>query len=119
MIRDTKQHYLPQTRQRMYMIAINRNLYGKNAAKAVSEWKSSMMKLQRQCSSPYEAFLTSVPQDPIDYNALPSEYDWALCKLRYDHIWTEQRLGTMRPITQWSENGTLRPPDFANRKRYN
>jgi hypothetical protein len=92
----------------MYMIAIKRSLYGKNADKAVREWESLMKKLQRQCSSPYEAFLTSLSQDPIDYNALPSEYDWALCKLRYDHIRSDQRLGIMRPITQWSENGTLR-----------
>jgi site-specific DNA-cytosine methylase len=105
---DSKRHYLSQTRQRMYMIALNRNLYGKNAAKAVGEWKSLMMKLQRQCSSPYEAFLTGLSQDPIDYNALPSEHDWALCKLRYDHIRADQRLGIMRPVTQWSENGTLR-----------
>jgi site-specific DNA-cytosine methylase len=112
MICDTKQYYISQTRQRMYMVALNRDLYGKDATQAVVEWKNYMTKLQRQCSSPYEAFLTGLPQDPIDYNALPSEYDWALCKLRYDHIRTDQRLGIMRPITQWSENGTLRsaPP---------
>jgi site-specific DNA-cytosine methylase len=107
-ISDTKQYYIPQTRQRMYMIAINRSLYGSRADKAVGEWKSLMTKLQRQCSSPYEAFLTGLSQESIDYTALPSEYDWALCKLRYDHIRSDQRLGIMRPVTQWSENGTLR-----------
>lgn len=34
---DTKNYYLPQTRERMYMIAINRKLYGRNVGEAVSQ----------------------------------------------------------------------------------
>ncbi|KAJ4383483.1 hypothetical protein N0V86_001532 [Didymella sp. IMI 355093] len=58
---DTKNYYLPQTRQRMYMIAINRRLYGKKVKEAVTKWQTTMEKLQRQCSSPYEAFLVDLP----------------------------------------------------------
>jgi hypothetical protein len=104
---DTKNYYLPQTRQRMYMIAINRRLYGKKVKEAVTEWQATMEKLQRQCSSRYEAFLVDLPVSAIDHSTLSSEPDWSLCKLRYDQIRSEQRLGTRRPITQWSENGTL------------
>lgn len=104
---DTKNYYLPQTRERMYMIAINRRLYGKKVNEAVIEWQATMEKLQRQCSSPYEAFLVDLPVSVVDHSTLSSEPDWSLCKLRYDQIRSEQRLGTRRPITQWSENGTL------------
>jgi hypothetical protein len=104
---DTKNYYLPQTRERMYMIAINRNLFGKGVHEAVTQWQSVMEKLQRQCSSPYEAFLVDLPASVIDHSTLSSEPDWSLCKLRYDQIRSEERLGTRRPITQWSENGTL------------
>ncbi|KAF1931765.1 uncharacterized protein M421DRAFT_90003 [Didymella exigua CBS 183.55] len=115
---DTKNYYIPQTRERMYMIAINRRLYGKKVGEAAANWTSTMQKLQRQCSSPYEAFLTDLPVSVIDHSTLSSEPEWSLCKLRYDQIRSEQKLGTRRPITQWSENGTLHPPDYANRKWY-
>ncbi|KAJ4312063.1 hypothetical protein N0V94_007628 [Neodidymelliopsis sp. IMI 364377] len=115
---DTKNYYLPQTRERMYMIAINRQLYGKNVGEAVAQWQSTMEKLQRQCSSPYEAFLAGLPASVVDHSIMSSEPEWSLCKLRYDQIRSEQRLGIRRPVTQWSENGTLRPPDYANRKWY-
>ncbi|KAF2631544.1 hypothetical protein BU25DRAFT_384913 [Macroventuria anomochaeta] len=115
---DTKNYYLPQTRERMYMIAINRKLYGQNVSEAVTQWQSTMEKLQRQCSSPYEAFLVDLPVSVIDHSTMSSEPDWSLCKLRYDQIRSEQGLGTRRPITQWSENGTLHPPDYANRRWY-
>ena len=104
---DTKNYYLPQTRERMYVIAINRNLFGKGVCEAVTQWQSTMERLQRQCSSPYEVFLVDLPASLIDHSTLSSEPDWSLCKLRYDQIRSEERLGTRRPITQWSENGTL------------
>jgi site-specific DNA-cytosine methylase len=105
---DTKNYYLPQTRERMYMIAVNRQLYGKNVDEAVAQWQLTMEKLQRQCSSPYEAFLADLPVSVVDHSIMSSEPEWSLCKLRYDQIRSEQRLGIRRPVTQWSENGTLR-----------
>jgi site-specific DNA-cytosine methylase len=138
LIRDTKRYRIPQTRERMYMIAIERNHFGKDVKKAVIYWQDLMEKLQRQCSSPYEAWLKNMLHESSDHSALCSEVDWALCKLRYDHIRSEERLGILRPITKWSENGTvryvattnnshektsslasIRPPSFANRAWYN
>lgn len=119
LIQDTKQYRIPQTRERMYMIAIEREHYGKDVKEAIGQWQDSMKKLQQQCSSPYEAWLRSMLNDSSDHNALAYKVDWALCKLRYDHIRSEERLGVLRPVTHWSENGTVRPPDFANRAWYN
>ncbi|KAH3990038.1 hypothetical protein HBI26_002010 [Parastagonospora nodorum] len=118
LIRDTKRYRIPQTRERMYMIAIERSHYGKDVKKAVAHWQDLMDNLQRQCSSPYEAWLKNMLHESSEHCALGSEVDWALCKLRYDHIRSDERLGILRPVTKWSENGTVKPPDFANRAWY-
>ncbi|KAH8727919.1 hypothetical protein GQ44DRAFT_610840 [Phaeosphaeriaceae sp. PMI808] len=118
LICDTKRYYLPQTRERMYMIAIERSHYGQNVKEAATKWQELMEKMQRQCSSPYEAFLKNTLYQLSNHSALIMEPDWALCKLRYDHIRSEERLGILRPVTKWSENGTVRPPSFANRDWY-
>jgi hypothetical protein len=103
---DTKRYYLPQTRERMYMIAVERRNSGKEVSQAVHDWKQAMRDLERPCSSPYEAFLAHFPRGSVDYNTLTSEWAWELCKLRYDHMRSELRLGIKRPCTKWSENGT-------------
>jgi site-specific DNA-cytosine methylase len=104
---DTKNYYLPQTRLRMYMMAINRSHCGKGAAEAVGRWKELMRKMERQCSSPYEAFLPDSLKESSGYGTLRSEPDWALCKLRNDHIRSEKRLGILSPISRRSGNGTV------------
>ncbi|KAF1942479.1 hypothetical protein EJ02DRAFT_511619 [Clathrospora elynae] len=115
---DSKNYYLPQTRERMYMIAIERSQFGTGVGKAVVRWKDVMQQLQRQCSSPYEAWLPDSLQELSDYSIPFSEPDWPLCKLRYDHIRSEERLGILSPVTRRSNNGTVRPPDFADRSFY-
>ncbi|RYN75563.1 hypothetical protein AA0117_g6173 [Alternaria alternata] len=115
---DTKNYYLPQTRERMYMIAIERTLFGKGVKSATSQWKDLMQNFERQCSSPYEAFLPESLKESSGYSLLKNEPDWALCKLRNDHIRSEKRLGILSPISRRSDNGTVLPPDFADRKFY-
>ncbi|KAF1848463.1 uncharacterized protein K460DRAFT_308788 [Cucurbitaria berberidis CBS 394.84] len=118
--RDSKQHYLPQTRERMYMIAVERSRLGKNAAiKAVGEWKELIKGLQRQCSITYEEFLSSdMMQESSVHSVVASESDWALSRLRYDKMRTIGGLGHSRTLTGWSESGSNRLPDFADRKFY-
>ncbi|CAJ2509459.1 Uu.00g144850.m01.CDS01 [Anthostomella pinea] len=118
LFRDTKRYHIPQTRERMYMVAIERSHFGEGVQEAVRDWKTKMNELQRQCSTPYESWLKNMLHESSDHSALNSEVDWALCKLRYDHIRAEEGLGILRPVTKWSENGTVRPPDFANRAWY-
>lgn len=103
---DTKRYYYPQTRERMYMIAIDRRESGKKASQAVENWKQAMRKLERPCSSSYETFLADFPRGSVDHSPLTSEWAWELCKLRYDHMRSELGLGVKRPCTKWSENGT-------------
>jgi site-specific DNA-cytosine methylase len=106
--RDTKEYYLPQTRMRMYMIVVDQRVYGDSAKNIVSKWKDLMQKLERRCSSPYESFLRNMASNSNKHNSLASEPDWALCKLRYDHIRSKERLGILRPVTRWNENGMVR-----------
>jgi len=106
--RDTKTYYLPQTRERMYMIAVERFQLGTNAEEAVDGWKSTIQKLQRQCSSPYECFITDSLQEPGTYTTPLSEVDWPLCKLRYDHIRSREKLGNLSPVTLSSGSGTVK-----------
>ncbi|KAI4612008.1 hypothetical protein J4E80_007460 [Alternaria sp. BMP 0032] len=115
---DTKNFYLPQTRERMYMVAIERSHFGKDAKSATDQWKELMHKLERQCSSPYEAFLPESLKESSGYSVLKNEPDWALCKLRNDHIRSEKRLGILSPVSRRSDSGTVMPPDFADRKFY-
>ncbi|KAF2108709.1 hypothetical protein BDV96DRAFT_504071 [Lophiotrema nucula] len=117
LICDTKDYYLPQTRNRMYMIAINKDLHGPGAEDSVKAWKEVMVKLRRPCSSPFSAFL-SEDTTQSSHIARASEVNWDLCKLRYDRIRSEERLGNKRPLTQWAENGTVHPPDVANHQWY-
>ena len=104
---DAKNYYLPQTRERMYMMAIERSHFGKGVDRAVIQWTETMQSLERQCSSPYEAFLPESLKESSGYRALKSEPDWALCKLRNDHIRSEKRLRILSPISRRNDNGTV------------
>ncbi|KAH9861527.1 hypothetical protein J1614_011276 [Plenodomus biglobosus] len=114
LILDTKNYYLPQTRERMYMIAIERSKISPRVKDATDKWRHIMEKLRRQCSSPYEAFIADSLQEPNTYSTPLSEPDWALCKLRYDHIRSKQKLGILSPVTQSSGSGTVRREYFES-----
>lgn len=103
---DTKRFYYPQTRERMYMIAIERTKPREDMIQAVKLWKQTMRQLERPCSSPYEAFLADFPRGNVDYNPLMSEAKWDLCQLRYYNMRSAMGLGTKRPCTKWSEDGS-------------
>ncbi|KAF1977758.1 hypothetical protein BU23DRAFT_526261 [Bimuria novae-zelandiae CBS 107.79] len=111
---DTKRYYLPQTRERMYMIAVDRRQNGKDASRVAGDWKQLIQQLERPCSSPYESFLDYSRLGYVNHSPLDSETPWELCKLRYDQIRSELRLGVKRPCTKWNENGTIQPFNFAD-----
>jgi hypothetical protein len=91
----------------MYMIAIERSHFGEGVSRATSRWKELMRDLERQCSSPYEAFLPESLKESSGYSLLKNEPDWALCKLGNDHIRSEKRLGILSPISRRSDDGTV------------
>lgn len=112
---DTKNYYLPQTRQRMYMIAVDNRQFGSNGAKVLKIWKETMEGLERRCSSPFQAWLAKDnDSDPRAYKSSTQEPDWVLSKLRLYNVRIDEHLGMKRPITSWNENGYVKPPDWGN-----
>ena len=120
---DTKNYYLPQTRQRGYMICIDRQRC-ETADADVEQWGELMTKLRRPASSPVEAFLLQSEdarlhraREELTGNGTSKSktsrvFDWTLCQARYQRYRNEQDLGNARPITNWVNGGSCRAPDF-------
>ena len=88
---DSKEFYLPQTRQRGYLVAIDAMSFGvEQANKITEEWAAQVNKCKRSPSVAVSAFLRPA-DDPIIVQArtdmesktsyIPTE--WALCSLRH------------------------------------
>ncbi|GAB7347637.1 hypothetical protein MBLNU459_g4506t1 [Dothideomycetes sp. NU459] len=125
---DTKDFYLPQTRQRGYVFcclrsALNSNI---NEDKLREQWKKTMAELKRPASSPTSSFL--LPND--DPNVVRTrhmqakqglltdstrEVDWSKCEVRHIKYRSQKELGNARPYTEWQESGTLVLPDYADK----
>ena len=121
---DTKDYYLPHTRNRGYMICIDR-LKLPDADEKVEEWGKLMMRFKRPASSPLEAFLLH-PDDPrlsrarndmartLRGDGRPRrEMQWVLGEGRYQDYRMTEQLGVDRPITNWIEGGSCRMVDYA------
>jgi site-specific DNA-cytosine methylase len=109
---DTKDHYIPQTRQRGYLVAIDRKYV--NADIAVDEWVRKLEDLEQRASSPVESFLS---EDTVTTDMLACskkfgrENDWDLCYSRHQEYRVNNGLGSRRPLTQWVRGGSCTGPD--------
>ncbi|KZF20059.1 hypothetical protein L228DRAFT_233492 [Xylona heveae TC161] len=121
---DTKQYYIPHTRQRGYMICIDNSL-GPRVSGAVQKWVTLMKNFERQASSPVEAFLlpdddprvqrgrTELSKDIARSDGRANkEVDWTICQGRHMTYREINSLGTRRPVTGWQDNGSCRLPDY-------
>lgn len=121
---DTKQYYIPHTRQRGYMLCIDRKRL-QRSSDSVLEWGKLMATLQRPASSPVEAFL--LPEDDTRVHLAREEMiksangeeksgrdvDWTLCQGRHQNYRAEHHLGTKKPLTRWQQGGSSSFPDYA------
>jgi len=97
---DSKKYYLPQTRQRGYLVAFNADNIGADAAMDIAKaWKKSMEQCQHPASAPVTSFLRS-PDDPATIQARISIESKKLnnslaelCMLRHDKIRAEHDIG--------------------------
>ncbi|PBK69223.1 hypothetical protein ARMSODRAFT_913635 [Armillaria solidipes] len=119
---DTKQYYIPHTRTRVYLMAVDK----KNSS-IPDEWKDYVTnKLKRPASSTLDAFLLASDDPRIhharqklvqeSYNALDrrtGRTDWSRCESRHQRARLEEGLGSKRPLTSWDEGGFCKLPDFA------
>jgi len=117
---DTKDYYIPQTRQRGYM-ACFRTQHGSQGG-AAKEWQSLMQKFRRLASSPVSSFLIPNDQVIIRQQAHDDdtvrEVDWSQCEITQMQYRADEQLGNARPFTQWTESGTISVPDNGNQHWY-
>ncbi|KAJ3759789.1 hypothetical protein EV360DRAFT_41171 [Lentinula raphanica] len=118
---DTKQYYIPHTRTRVYLIAVDQ----KNSP-IPQKWKSWVEKLRRPASSTLDSFLLPIDDPRIhqsrqkqaqeSQNSLDrrtGRTDWSRCESRHQRARLEEALGLKRPLTSWDEGGFCKMLSFA------
>ncbi|KAG9313076.1 hypothetical protein JVU11DRAFT_6516 [Chiua virens] len=119
---DTKQFYIPHTRTRVYLLAVDKRM-----PRLLADWKNWISnKLKRPASSTLDVFL--LPSDDMRIHqareklvrdsggvseSRSGRFDWTRCESRHARARLEELLGPKRPLTNWEEGGTCRMPDFA------
>ncbi|AEO59218.1 hypothetical protein MYCTH_2307313 [Thermothelomyces thermophilus ATCC 42464] len=104
---DSKDFYLPQTRQRGYLVAVDAAGIGaRNAGEIVRGWKRRIPSCQRPASAPVSVFLRPA-DDPATIQARADmknrsspNAEWALCSLRHADV--RQRHGIRRDDNPFS-----------------
>ncbi|KAL9602375.1 MAG: hypothetical protein Q9179_002557 [Wetmoreana sp. 5 TL-2023] len=123
---DTKNFYLPQTRQRGYMVCIDRSVIGKQAADHMTlEWANVFGNvLPRPASSPLDEFLLPDDHPSVrrcrELGGLNHHGDkikmtvsqWDACEDRYAEYRIKMGLGDLRPLLHWRECGPCAPPEY-------
>lgn len=109
---DTKNFYIPHTRTRVYLLAVDAKRSG-----LPDEWKALVTgRLKRQASSTLDAFLLP-SDDPRIHEARQKlvqetfyvldrrtgRTDWGRCESRHQRARLEESLGSKRPLTSWEE----------------
>jgi site-specific DNA-cytosine methylase len=109
---DTKNYYIPHTRTRVYLVAINMK-----KSSIPDKWKEFVLStLKRPASSTLDAFLlpSDDPRIHVARQKLVQEsygapdkktgrIDWGRCESRHQRARLEEMLGTKRPLTNWDE----------------
>lgn len=119
---DTKEHYLPHTRQRGYMVCILRSAFKAGSQKLddlVGSFGVKFQSLKRPASVPIESMLLDFDSPLLKTTAQVdtsgrkrSVVQWARCKLGHQDYSMRFGLGESHPITHWASNGSKRLPDF-------
>lgn len=112
---DTKQYYIPHTRTRVYLLAVDKRL-----SQLPAEWKNWITKLRRPASSTLDAFLLPSDDSRIHQareklvqdsggvsESRSGRIDWTRCESRHARARLEELLGPKRPLTNWEEGELL------------
>ena len=113
---DTKDYYIPHTRQRGYMICIltSSSVTPQDALGILDDWKTHMTNLKRPASSPFQNFLLE-PDDPRLRRALAEFHvrntnrinmPWVRYEARHLSYRDLNKYGPGKPVTEWKPNGT-------------
>ncbi|KAI0386871.1 hypothetical protein F5Y04DRAFT_288674 [Hypomontagnella monticulosa] len=110
---DTKNYYIPQTRQRGYLIALNNDVFGKNVHEIIKLWTENVKNYERRASAPVNSWLLP-PADELTERARQDDSEKALRNPTQEPGWDRSRarhsrcrhnegLGNSRRMTQWDQ----------------
>lgn len=122
---DTKDYYIPQTRERGYMICIDRQRKGCDqvANDAIAEWAQIFAQFERRASSPASAFiledddprLERIQKDMAEKSASSRSRtaNWSKYQARHQSYRLNNKLGYKRPLSKFQDHGSCNMPDFV------
>ena len=122
---DTKDFYIPQTRNRGYMIAFHCELAemaGFDLSDIKNEWAKAFESYSRRASSPFPEFIYRDDDPRLDQikregaislslEITRNRTDWIRCRHRYISWRAAHGLGFRKPVTMWENKGTCTLPD--------
>lgn len=121
---DTKDYYLPHTRQRGYMICIDKN-HLPNGRKLMKDWQTVVAMTQRPSSSPIDTFtvdedhpLMQRAREELARNLRADDkkakvVEWVKCLARHHDTRERLHLGIKRPYCGWVDGGSSLLPDWC------
>ncbi|KAI8904617.1 hypothetical protein DFJ77DRAFT_552162 [Powellomyces hirtus] len=110
---DTKHYYIPHTRTRGYLFAVDKEVTHDRSYP--DTWLNVVRSLTRPASVPVEALLLQ-EDDPRVQKARDAfvqaaqqphrgRTEWVRCESRHKKARDEEHLGTLRPLTEWQDGG--------------
>jgi site-specific DNA-cytosine methylase len=121
---DTKDQYLPQTRQRKYLVAIRMDLFPEPQT-ILEAWSKHLTTLKRRASSPITDFLleststlTRLSSQQLEHQAQMKtrrEPNWERSKDRHDQARENENLGKGHPFSGRGKGLTTNFYDRVNR----
>lgn len=117
---DTKEFYIPHTRQRGYMICVDNCLPDTSTAvNALLEGaKNIFNKLKYPASIPVESMILRDGDPLLRENAnettaaVRERVKWDKCQAGHEDYRQQLGLGNQRPVTYWSPDGSNINPDY-------
>ena len=119
---DSKDFYIPQTRQRGFMVCFDKHRLSEAGVKSPGEeWHALLGQFRRYASSPVSDFL--LPNDQVrrkqgHLDEPKREVDWSRCEITQMQYRQDKRLGTARPYTHWQESGSITVPESGVKSWY-
>jgi site-specific DNA-cytosine methylase len=117
---DTKNYYLPHTRNRGYLIAIHResmDIGPRQWAALIEECRNMIAALQHTATVPLEALLFASDDPRLEVLEQERKTDnktvkWDRCKIGHHDYCLNLALGDKHPLSGWKSDGSKELPDF-------
>lgn len=117
---DSKYYYIPHTRQRGYLFALNQA-----GSDIPNKWIDAVKLMKRNSTATFEAFMLP-DDDPRVYKArvelagdprtggpkAARTIEWEKCEGRHQRERINHQIGNGRPVTAWEEGGIPKMLDF-------